>query len=260
LLDKIHLNIKAGFDHFTLFEINPIHIKDHLDEGSKLPIEDYRLGMVAAADNQFVTQNYQGAAYYEIRKYADNLLSHFGIKFVIEPLGNYQAKDTRLITCLAPFEPARTALVKTPSGDLLGVIGEFSAAVRSEFKLPKFTAGAELSVEQILKYKTAKPNYEVLPRFPSVEQDICLRVSAECDYRGLNELMTETIDDKLGTSVRYTLEPLDIYQSDKDPSHKQVTLRLDIASFDKTMTAEEVNDLLDQIASQAKLKFKAVRI
>jgi len=72
--------------------------------------------------------------------------------------------------------------------------------------------------------------------------------------------MTETIDDKLGTSVRYTLEPLDIYQSDKDPSHKQVTLRLDIASFDKTMTAEEVNDLLDQIASQAKLKFKAVRI
>lgn len=260
LLEKVHPNIKAGFDHFALFEINPIHIKGHLDKSTKLPTEDYRFAMVVAADNQYAGQNYKGAAFYEVRKYVDNLLSHFEIKFVLEPIGDYQATDARLKTCLMPFESTRTVLVKTISGEFLGVVGELTISVRSEFKLPKFVAGAELSVEQILKYKTTKPDYEVLPRFPFVEQDICLKVPNNCDYQSITGLMVEVIDDKLGSNVSYKLEPVDMYQSDKDLSHKQVTLRLKIASFDKTMTAEEVNDLLDQVAAKAKLKFKAVRI
>ena len=56
----------------------------------------------------------------------------------------------------------------------------------------------------------------------------------------------------------FVLEPLDIYQKDK--SQKQIAFRLSINSYERTLTAEAVNNLLDKVAERAKSKFGAERV
>jgi phenylalanyl-tRNA synthetase beta subunit len=51
-----------------------------------------------------------------------------------------------------------------------------------------------------------------------------------------------------------------IYQDEKDKNSKNVTLRLSIASYEKTLKTEEVNNLLNKAAEAAKAKFGAERI
>jgi phenylalanyl-tRNA synthetase beta subunit len=53
------------------------------------------------------------------------------------------------------------------------------------------------------------------------------------------------------------LEPLDIYKNGPD-SH--MAFRLTIASYERTLTAEEVNTLLDSIATSAEQALKLQRI
>ena len=56
-----------------------------------------------------------------------------------------------------------------------------------------------------------------------------------------------------------TLSPLDIYQR-PDAEHKQITLRLSLASYERTLRADEVNVLLDAVADKAREQFGAERI
>ena len=56
------------------------------------------------------------------------------------------------------------------------------------------------------------------------------------------------------------LVPVDIYQRPDDTDHKQITLRLSLASYDRTLTDTEVNDLLDKVAEAAKTDFQAERL
>jgi len=56
------------------------------------------------------------------------------------------------------------------------------------------------------------------------------------------------------------LSPVDIYQRDDDPDHKQISLRLSIASFERTLTDDEVSKLLDHVAEAAKTELQAERI
>ncbi|HEY5442230.1 MAG TPA: hypothetical protein VIJ68_01690, partial [Candidatus Saccharimonadales bacterium] len=59
--------------------------------------------------------------------------------------------------------------------------------------------------------------------------------------------------------TRTTLEPVDVYQKPDDTAHKQATLRLTIASYERTLTDTEVSKLLDTVTAAAKDKFGAER-
>ena len=259
LLEKVHPNIKAGFDEFALFEINQTHAKDLIEDG--LPVEEYRLGFVIAVDDKLAQQKYAGAAYYEAQKYLTNLLAGLGITdLVFEPTVDYEPKLEVSRAALAPFEKTRTSIVKTANGQFIAELGEFNANVHRNLKLPQFIAGFELDVKQLLKLQSLTAPYVALPRFPKVEQDISLKVAADLPYQDLYKFVWQTIDSTKSEQTYATLKPIDIYQRDDDPEHKQITLRLEIASYEKTMTDGEVNALLDHVAEAAKEKFAAERL
>ena len=102
--------------------------------------------------------------------------------------------------------------------------------------------------------------YTQLPRFPSVEQDITLKVPADMSYAELFAFVQNHLEQHRPDQTHHTLSPLDIYQREDDREHKQITFRLKLASFERTLTDQEVNKLLDQVASTAKDTFNAERI
>ena len=259
LLDKVHPNIKTGVSEFALFEINQTHAKDLIGKDS-LPIEEYRLGLVFAAESKTAKANYEAAPYYQAKKYLDVLLEKLGIEARLEPMITREPKMEVGKAAAAPFERQRSAYVMSQDGKLLGEIGEFKASVTSKFKLPGFASGFELDVLQLMNQQDKTSGYTAIPRFPVVNQDISLQLPSDKSYEQLLNLVNAQIEKLKPEHTSFNLSPVDIYQDDNDKSTKHITLRLEIASYQRTLQAELVNELLDKVAAVAKAKLGAQRL
>ena len=250
LLDKIHLNIKAGYDQFALFELGKTHDVDHLtDEG--LPTEFEFTSLVITANNKVKTT---GAAYYQARLFLETLIPAGGLDF--KPVG----EDMRQYPVVQPFELNRSALVSIKGGAFLGIIGEFKPSVARALKLPAYTAGFELDTLALEPLLQAGPSYAPLLRFPSVKQDITLKVPADLVYEQLYDFINTELGANAPKNTHVQLDPADIYQKPDDTGHKQLTFRLTITGTDRTLTDTEVNELLDTVAAAAKAEQGAERI
>jgi phenylalanyl-tRNA synthetase beta chain len=252
LLDLVHPNIKAGHDRFALFELNKTHNLLHADDDDGLPTEFEFLGLAVTANDKTAKA---GAAFYEARKYLDYLASRFGLTLEYTPIP--EAIDSPV---MKPYDHTRSALVGVQGGEDLGVIGEFVPGVIKNLKLPKHTAGFEVNTEVFARAVGAQRRYTPLPRFPRVEQDICLKVPAATTYAEVYNFVASHLGSNRPDETYYTLAPLDIYQRDDDPGHKQVTLRLQIASYERTLTDDEVAKLLTDVADAAVQALHAERV
>lgn len=251
LLDKVHLNIKAGYDEFALFELGKTHSLDHASDEEGVPTEFEFTALVVTANNKLKKT---GAAYYEARNYLENLV---GVALEYKTIG----EEMQQYPVVRPYDPERAALVSLQAtGEFLGIIGEFTPAVRRNLKLPAHTAGFEVDTTVLQTAFEAAHTYAPLPRFPKVTQDISLKVPTTVSYRQLFEFTGSELDKVRPDNTLSSLSPVDIYQRTDDREHKHITLRLDIASYDRTMTDAEVNKLLDSVAAAAQAKLGAVRI
>ncbi len=76
LLDKVHTNIKSGYDEFALFEIGKAHMHGEYDSvEATVPKEVNALSFVYSAKAPG-----DGAAYYEARKYLMTLVATFRVE------------------------------------------------------------------------------------------------------------------------------------------------------------------------------------
>ncbi|MBX4199562.1 phenylalanine--tRNA ligase subunit beta [Candidatus Saccharibacteria bacterium] len=256
LLEKVHPNIKSGYDEFIIYELNKSHEKGRQDEGEpSLPKEIQSLALVVAAKDK--THKEKGAAYYQARNYLDHLANTLGIELDYLPI------DTEFgYPAAKPFDHKRSALVlEISSGNKLGLIGEFKNSVIDNMKLPNYSAGFEIDIEALQKSAKLQLNYEPLNRYPSVDQDLCLRTSADLPYGELNGFLV----DMLGKAsqqhgYKHKIEPIDIFQRPEDKEHKQTTWHISIAHPERTLTTEEVNQLFDKISDEAKKQLKAERV
>lgn len=248
LLEKVHPNIKAGFDEFALFELGKAHIKDQLDSES-LPREDELTALVVTAADKLKKT---GAAYYAARKYLVNLV---GAKLSFKPI----PQEMRAFDITKPYAMERAAFIYV--GDkFLGLIGEFSSSAAQQLKLPKYCAGFELDTTALLEVLDADNQYVSLPRFPEVTQDVTLKVPADLPYQELYDFVWNELGKVQPAHSLPALEPLSIYQREEDVAHKQITLRFIIASYQQTLTAEQVNTILNQVSSAARDKYGAERV
>lgn len=263
LLEKIHPNIKAGYDEFAVFELGKAHTLDQNDPFEPtVPKEVNALSFVYAAKKAS-----DGAPYYKARHYLMSLLQDFQTSqaVALEPLaGADLCNNPWLEQMTAPFEPSRSAILRDittdsdTSGLVWGVVGEFKMSVRKTLKLPEAAAGFEIDPLLLLRQQTGQ-TYTPLSRFPKVIQDITLKVPATRTFGEVYNFVAGQIEVARLEHTHYTLEPISIYQPE-NADHKNITLRLTIASYEKTMRDEEVTKLFDTVATAAHKEFGAERV
>lgn len=258
LLEKIHPNIKAGYGEFAIFEMGKAHHVAMMDE-ENLPREFERIALVYAADPKKTKQ--AGAAYYSAKKYLEIVLDTIGTKspMTLVPLAEADFGGHALIQQFCePFEPNRSAALW--NGQMVvGVIGEYKAKVIKALKLPARTAGFEI-FHSLFAQGVQVNRYVALPRFPKIEQDICLKVPAATPYQQVYDFVWREVETSKAPETLATLSPVDIYQRHDDGEHKQITLRLSIASYERTMTDAEVGKILDDVAQSAASALQAERV
>lgn len=246
LLDKIHPNLKAGYDEFALFEIGKVHNLDHVDDG--LPGEfEFTALVIAAADKL----KKPSAPYYQARKYLEMLVDSAELSF--KP-----ATDLDKYPVTRPYAPGRSALVSLKSGKFLGVMGEFRPGVARALKLPRHTAGFELDTTVLQELLQTGPVYTPLPRFPGVKQDLTLKVPAGTVYQELYEFVAEQVKAAAPQESQLHVDPIDIYQKAADT--KNITFRISVTALNRTLTDKEVAAALDIVAAAAKEKLAAIRV
>jgi phenylalanyl-tRNA synthetase beta chain len=259
LLANVHPNIKTGYDEFALFEIGKAHAKSELDDEG-LPVEFERVALVFAAEAKHAATAYAGAAYYQALAFAEDLLQEFGIrhKFQLIPLHQAELGDHPVLhQMVAVYEPTRSAAV-FDGERVVGVVGEFKLSVSKALKLPEYAAGFELYLRAISE--NMQKRYVPLSRFPKLAQDITLKVPADVPYQKLYDFVAAEVAKVQPEHTLPVLTAVDIYQKPDDPEHRQITLRLTIASYQKTLTDPEVTRMLEAVMLAARETFGAEQV
>lgn len=251
LLDKIHGNSKSGHHKFALFELAKGHNLMHASDDEGIPSEFDFVEFVYTAKKAGA-----GAPFYYGRTYLDALLHELGLEAVYSPAADVQSSPVT-----APYDVARAALVTLKDGTFLGIIGELKQSVLKNFKLPAYTVAFTLDAQQLItSSQTVVSGYVPLSRFPKVEQDICFRVANTVHYADLYAAVSDFIQATVSDRVRATVSPIDIYQRQNETDYKQITFRISLAHYEKTMTDAEVSTLLDALCAQVASQFSAERI
>jgi phenylalanyl-tRNA synthetase beta chain len=241
LLDKVHMNIKAGFDEFALFEIGKSHSKRLGMDDTGLPVERESVDLVFARKHAG-----EGSPYYRARYLSEVLLAQLGIDAVYKPIAAPREDDA-----WAPFELSRSAVIEDREGNYLGIVGELSRAARVHFKLSDYTAAISLSIDDIERSWTMSSSYyQPLSRYPSISRDISLRVTGATTYRDVYHAVWHAAAEH-AVEVTTTVKPLTIYQESEVSTHKTMTFRLTCVSAARTLQESDVATLLDAVADAA---------
>lgn len=234
LLSHVFANVKAGNENFALFELNKVHQKSDGLVSENVPLERDGLGYVVTKAKA------KGAAYYDAKHTLDYILEVLGVEPVYKPLGNHITDATDF-----PFEPKRSALVgDSKSTVIFGIVGEYKKSVQKALKLPEYTAGFEINPHVVLdSYQKVGIRYQPLSRYPGTERDICFQVKSDIPYAEVLEPAKRALNDP---SLITTVSPLDIYQPENGET-KNITLRIGLTSYEKTMTNEEVAAVIDRV-------------
>lgn len=248
LLDRVHQNVKSGFDEFALFEINKSHNKIHDSGSSDLP------GELNMASLVYTDKKSSESAYFSARRYLDFLADKLGFALVYSPI----EKDPGY-PVTAPFDFKRSALVTVKEADVfLGIVGEYKQMVVDSLKLPKATAGFEIGLDHLLEAKKSgkETKYKPLSKYPSSEQDLTLKLSGGFSFGDLEAAVMEVLE---SSDYDFRLKPLSIF-SKTGSDDKNISFRIELTSQTHTLTTDEVSGIVDELSDIANKKLNAQRV
>ncbi len=256
LLEKVHPNIKAGYNEFALFELGKVHSNTQIGD-DKVPKEFNRLGFLLAKHDKRVPPHAE-TAYYQAKHYLEYVLRSSPQDLHYERFDTATAVGHQLFDQMCvPFEPLRSARVYRGE-ELLGIVGEYTAATRKALKLPDYSAGFELFLQPLDSLLQSTENYVPPSRYPATEQDITLRVSADVSYQTLESILVGELAQR--TDLHTVVRPVSMYQKPDDTHHVQITFSVAISSYQQTLTTETVNLILNDLTTVATAAVQASRV
>lgn len=240
LIERTRDNLRAGYDNFMLFELGKVHRKGLMDVSEPtLPAEIPEVaGVVARKDGA------GASAYYEIKRLLEYALNLQASQLHYVRLDQY---DGELDSSTNLFEPKRSAALLV-NGEYIGVMGEFRADIRHEFKLPDFTAGFNLLVTELLPYLDDGSEYTPALKYQGTTRDITYQTNDDISYRTVVDF-TKKMLATAGAEIVSRVWPLDIYRT--DDGKRNITLRISFRDRDQTISTKQVARVMHKLEQSA---------
>ncbi|PIQ87214.1 MAG: phenylalanine--tRNA ligase subunit beta [Candidatus Omnitrophica bacterium CG11_big_fil_rev_8_21_14_0_20_45_26] len=237
-LEAVQKNLNVGSKSVRLFEV----ANRYLSAEEALPLEERMLGIILCGHKAGNWLDPERP--YEL----------FDLKGIIASLCQLvQRRNCR-------FDISKNSMFVRGQGfDLmhdqkrLGNLGVISQSIKKNFDIDRPVFFAELSLSQLAQIQPQLIKYEDILKFPPIERDLSLVVDLNVRAQDLsNEIM------KLGKGLIRSVEIFDLYQGKKMPvGKKSVAFRLLYQSPERTLQAQEVNELHFAIVDALQEKFKA---
>ncbi len=232
------LEHNANWHNYDLavFEIAPVFLPGQLPPAD-LPKESKRLALAAMGGVRPGTwlEPAQEADFFYLKGVVEALLAHLGIG---EGAGKGGA--ARYAASRHPsLHPGRQAAVAVGETSL-GHLGELHPDVQTAYGLPRRAVVAELDWDVLASLAAAaRPQYQSLPRFPSIERDLALVLGREVPARRVEEVIREA-----GGELLREARLFDVYEGPQVPQgQRSLAYSLTYRAADRTLTDAEVDEV-----------------
>jgi phenylalanyl-tRNA synthetase beta chain len=239
LLNIVSHNKKRKEAQVRIFELNKIFLR----KGKGLPQEKYKLTLALSGSNNplFWGEEEKPVDLFSLKGAVESLLESLSI-----PL-------TALVPKENPVFPAGGCFEIRVKDTNLGVLGEVSEDVLTDFHIKDRVYMAELDFETLFSLVPQTQTFQDLPKFPPVDRDIAL-VLDEQIFAG--DVMGKIR--KVGKDSIESLSLFDCYRGKQIPAGKKsLAFAIRYRSKEKTLTDEEVAEIHSKITELLEKEFNA---
>ncbi len=150
------------------------------------------------------------------------------------------------------WHSGRTAFVFR-NGERVGIVGQVGSDFQTSFGIHRPVFLAEINLEALFPHMKHTHRYEALPAFPVVTRDIALLVDERTDFekivavvRGAGALITDC-------------RVVELYRGEEIPAGKKsVTLGVTLMASDRTLTSQDVDDVMATVIRELALRVDGV--
>lgn len=241
LLENASYNFKHGQNDLRLFELDKIFI----DIGEKLPQERFELSglMSGNADALHWSAQEREVDFFDVKGICESILESCNVY-------HYTVKESKL----PYFLPGQAADIFV-NNHSIGNCGKLDPNIAEDFEIEQ-----DLYVFCIYPDKLLASPREVIPHFtpiskyPTVERDISFMVSVDVAYQSLVEVIKKA-EKKYIRKVSLIDEYTGKGVSD---GFRSLTFKLDLGADTKTLTDNEINEIINKVIEKLKNKFEVV--
>jgi len=240
LMGSVRRNLNHDTQRVRLFEIGKVFKRG----ADGLPVERRALGI--AGTGGFAGFNW---------RHPSEEYDFFHLKGTVTGmLSALRSEDFRVVpgTVVPWLNPAEAAKLLV-SGVEIGALGSLHPDIQDEYKLRQPVYLAEIDFEALSRRLFAPVRYEPMPRYPSVERDLCVVVGRSVRYAEVREGI-------LGLGLQHLTEVdlIDVYEGSGIPPEKiSITLRLVFLDREKTLTIDRIQSFSDNVLAFLRNSFGA---
>lgn len=151
------------------------------------------------------------------------------------------------------LHPGVSADVVDESGNVYASFGQIHPLVAKNYELPKTTMYGEINLDKLIPYKDKKFVVKPVSKFPIVERDLAVVVKEEI----CNADLMAAIKSACG-KIFYDVKLFDIYRSQAlGAGLKSMAYNIKLADENKTLTDEEVTEVIGKVLKALKFRYGA---
>lgn len=239
MLSKAQENIQRNIPTFCMYEFNIAHQKGNMDK-FELPQEQWNMSLLFSTREDIL----DGNPYYQVKRYIEKVFNSLGIDGIEYRLISKSSERNLplwIMNLIPTFNDKGSALI-VYKDNIIGIIGDFKKEVKENFKLPTYTAGLEINIEKLAKYKGHRKRISNTSKYPAITQDVTIQVEKDMEYKDLEKILYREID---SNSRKAHIKCLDIYS--KDTTKKNITVRISIEHMEKTLSDKDFEQIIEKI-------------
>lgn len=232
MLNSLAYNVKHGNKNLRFFETGRVYL------AKELPLteqpEEVNMLSIGAIDDSI--------DFFTLKGTIEKLLDSFDFKYDLK------------YSSLPYLHPGISAdVIDKASQEIICSFGKCHPKVCANFELPDKTFYAEINIDKLSKFNEKKVTTKPISKFPYVERDIALIVDEEVTA----EKLLSSVKKSAG-NLYFSTNIFDIYRSEAlGENKKSVAIHVILSSQDKTLTEEEVNQVMNKILKDCEYKFGA---
>lgn len=230
------------YDSFQIFEIGRVFLKKPGEDLKGVGSED-KLPWQHKALSGVIVKKGDSEPFYLVKSAIESLLEQLGVAYY------FQKPDYALP---AWIEKTRVLEVMI-KGKPVGSIGELSGRTRASFGLEPAVGYFELDFTELAAMVEDNKKYQELPKYPAVLRDLSILVGAGTKWEDIKKAVKKT-----GGDLIQNIELFDVYSGGKiEAGKRSLAFHLEFRSPERTLSAEEVENLTKAIVRELESKFGA---
>jgi len=191
--------------------------------------EERKIACLMAGEFYLGVNNTKQVDFYVIKGIAEELLDYLG----------YAGRYSFIIDGSIPkdFHPGQSAAISV-NNDIVGFVGRVHP-----LKAKEAVYVMEINLDRLLNKKVGKMKYKEISKFPSVKKDLAVVVDKNTQSADIAAIIKKAAGSLLmGTQV------FDVYTgTGLEENKKSIAYSLEFGANDRTLTDEEINNILEKI-------------